>query len=114
MPCIQLKVSTPVTEQQEITLKERLGKAISVFPGKSEAWLMVEIEAGCHLWFRGDNSAPTAFAEVKILGTSTREYFEKMTNELCGILSEVLGIPGDRTYVKYEEVTHWGYNGGNF
>lgn len=113
MPCIQLKVSTPVTQKQEITLKERLGQAITI-PGKTEAWLMVEIEADCHLWLSGDNSAPAAFAEVKILGTSTREYFEKMTAELCKIFSEVLGIPGDRTYVKYEEVTHWGFNGGNF
>lgn len=113
MPCIQLKVSTPVTQKQEITLKERLGQAITI-SRKTEAWLMVEIEADCHLWLSGDNSAPAAFAEVKILGTSTREYFEKMTAELCKIFSEVLGIPGDRTYVKYEEVTHWGFNGGNF
>lgn len=114
MPCIEVKASTAVTPQQEEALKQRLGQAIAVFPGKSEAWLMVGIEGGCHLWFRGDNSRPAAFVEVKILGTSTREYFEKMTKEVCTILEEELGIPGDRTYVKYEEVEHWGYNGGNF
>lgn len=114
MPCIQAKVSTPVTPQQEKALKQRFGEAITVFPGKSEAWLMVEIESGCHLYFKGDNSAPCAFVEVKILGTSTRAYFEKMTKEVCAILEEELGIPAGRTYVKYEEVEHWGYNGGNF
>lgn len=36
MPCIQLKVSTPVTQKQEITLKERLGQAITIFPGKQK------------------------------------------------------------------------------
>lgn len=36
MPCIQLKVSTPVTQKQEITLKERLGQAITIFPEKQK------------------------------------------------------------------------------
>ena len=42
MPFINSKVSVKTTEKQQKELKTRLGKAISIIPGKSESWLMVK------------------------------------------------------------------------
>lgn len=114
MPVIDSKVSVKVTKEQEQEIKARLGQAISLIPGKSESWLMVGIEDEYHLYFRGDDSEPIAFIEVKIFGGSNREAFEKMTVEITRIFGEVLGIAADHMYIRYLPSADWGWNGSNF
>ncbi|MCI7107077.1 MAG: phenylpyruvate tautomerase MIF-related protein [Lachnospiraceae bacterium] len=114
MPFINSKVSVSMTQQQEIELKTRLGQAISLIPGKSENWLMTGFEDNYHLYFRGDNSEPMAFIEVKVFGQENPAAFEKLTAEIMNIFNEVLGIAPDHIYIKYEAVANWGWNGGNF
>ena len=103
-----------VIAEKEVVLKEKLGKAISLLSGKSEAWLMLSFEDNCRLWFRGDNSAPLAYIEVSALGKISPSSAEELTAELCNICKEVLGIDGSGVYVKYEETDKWGFDGGNF
>ena len=43
MPFISTKTNVTVTKEKETQLKERLGQAISIIPGKSESWLMLAI-----------------------------------------------------------------------
>lgn len=114
MPYIETKVSTPITKEQEKSLKEKYAKVIENFPGKTEAWLMLNFEDNCRLWFKGDNNQPTAYVEVKIFGSVNPTGAEKMTADVCRILEEELGIPQSRTYVKYEGIDNWGWNGTNF
>ena len=114
MPFINSKVSVKITPEQETELKTRLGKAISIIPGKSENWLMTGFEDEYHLYFRGDNSAPTAFVEVSVYGGPDKSAFNKLTAEISEIFGDVLGISSDRIYVKYSTTTDWGWSGGNF
>lgn len=114
MPFINSKVSVGISQEQEIELKSRLGQAISLIPGKSESWLMTGFEDNYHLYFRGDNSQPMAFVEVKVFGQENPSAFEKLTAEITKIFGEVLGIAPDHIYIKYEAVANWGWNGGNF
>lgn len=114
MPFIDSKVSIKISREQEIELKTRLGKAIATIPGKSENWLMTGFQDEYHLYFRGDNSVPCAFVEVKVFGSENPTAFSKMTGEICSIFEEVLGISQDHVYVKYEAVANWGWNGSNF
>ena len=44
MPFIQSKVNVKTTQEQQKELKTRLGQAIAIIPGKSESWLMVNLE----------------------------------------------------------------------
>ena len=113
MPFINSKVSVSISEDQEKELKNRLGQAIALIPGKSEAWLMTGFEDNYHLYFRGDNSQPIAYIEVKIYGSEDPVAFDALTAEITKIFNEVLGIAPDHTYVKYEAVRNWGWNGGN-
>lgn len=113
MPYINIKTSKAVTAQQETELKTALGTAITAL-GKSEAWLMVEIEDNRRLWFRGENSEPIALAEVELFGKASEDQYDKMTKAVCQILSDTLGVGGEEIYVKYEEIDHWGYNSFNF
>ncbi|MCR4683839.1 MAG: hypothetical protein K5649_00070 [Lachnospiraceae bacterium] len=114
MPFIDAKVSVTITDEQEKELKSRLGQAISIIPGKSESWLMTGFEDNYHLYFRGDNSAPMAFIEVRLFGGPNKEAFSRMTAEITKIFGDVLQIAPDHMYIKYSATPDWGWNGGNF
>lgn len=66
------------------------------------------------LYFRGVKEAKVAFVEVKIFQKADNSAYEKLTQAICNIFEEELGIPADKIYITYEEISNWGYNGGNF
>lgn len=113
MPCIEVKTNVKTTEKQAEQIKEQLGKAISMIPGKSESWLMVIVEDEKQIYFQGDGQKPAAFVQVMIYGRANKNAFEQLTGEITRILGEI-GITPDRIYVKYEQVEYWGWNGSNF
>ncbi len=114
MPFINLKTNIEISKEKEKSLKVCLGKAIEQIPGKSESWLMVNLEDKQRMYFKGDGSKPLAFIEVQLLGKATRESYEAMTRELCALMEKELSISPNSVYVKYEELEHWGWNNGNF
>ena len=114
MPFIDSKISVKITKEQELELKSRLGEAISLIPGKSEQWLMAGFQDGYHLYFRGEDSEPMAFIEVRIFGGPDKAAFREMTAAITKIYQEVLGIAPDHMYIKYSATMDWGWNGGNF
>lgn len=114
MPFIHSSVSVAMTEEKKQIIKEKLGEAITIIPGKSENWLMLEFSDNCDLYFQGSNEKPAAFIEVKVYGNISDDAANEMTRALCEIYGRELGIDGDRIYVKYEPVSQWGWNGSNF
>ncbi len=112
MPYISTRTNKSIDEKTSNELKNALGKAICAIPGKSEAWLMVENAGSCDLYFRGDNSDTVVFAEVKILGSASNADYDKLTEAMTKVYTDVLGAKD--VYIKYEEIDHWGYNGNNF
>lgn len=114
MPFINSKISTGITKEQETEIKTLLGQAIQTIPGKSESWLMLGFEPEYTLYFRGDDSEPTAFVEVSVYGSENKQAFSALTGKICEIFNKVLGISPDHIYVKYEAVANWGWNGSNF
>ena len=113
MPNISTKVNVELSKEKEIAIKSKLGKAIELLSGKSEAWLMCSFEDNCRLYFQGKDST-AAFIEVQVFGKINPAQAEALTAEICNIFESELSIPQSRTYVKYEEVSIWGWNGGNF
>ena len=95
MPFIDTKTTVKITDEKRDAIKSLLGKAIELIPGKTEKWLMLSFEDGIKMYFNGDDSADTAYIEVKIFG-------------------KVLSLAPDKIYIKYEECFHWGWNGTNF
>lgn len=114
MPYIITRTTKKIENNVLEDIKTKLGKAIEIFPGKTERWLMVDFEDECKIYFGGNNDEDSAYVEVKIFGTSTPKYYEMMTEAVCDILNVSLSIPKERIYVKYEEVNNWGWNSGNF
>lgn len=114
MPMIQTKTNVEISKEKELQLKAELGKAIAILPGKSEQWLMLSFEDKCRMYFKGDSSNPLAYVEIKVFGKINPDACEKLTAKVCDIFSDILGIDPACTYVKYEEVSLWGWNGCNF
>lgn len=114
MPYIDVKLTKKLEMNQVDALKTELGKAISLFPGKSENWLMCNISADSNMYMAGDNSADCVFMEVKLFGNVDKSSADMFTRHVCDYFSKNLSIKPERVYVRYEGGTDWGWNGSNF
>lgn len=113
MPYIETTVTCSVSGEKRKSIKERLGKAIVLIPGKTERFLMLAFNDNTKMYFSGTDEA-AAFVEVKIFGAAKKEEYDALTAEITKIYADELGISPSRLYVKYEECYHWGWNGENF
>lgn len=114
MPFINSKVTVKMSEEKKEAIKTKLGDAISLIPGKSENWLMVGFEDSYDLYFQGNKNEESAFVEVSIYGSASASVFDSLTGAICEIFESELSIPKNRIYVKYQEISNWGWNGSNF
>lgn len=113
MPFIHMMTNVPVSEAAEKAMKEAFGKAISIIPGKSEQWLMVDIEGEHRLYLAGSGE-PAAMVEVSLYGSAAGGTYNKLTGAVTETVVKNLGIDPARVYVKYAETPYWGWNGENF
>lgn len=114
MPFIDTMTNIRISEEKETILKQKLGEAISLFPGKSEYWLMLRFCEGEHMWFRGYKSVPMAMVEVKLFGGAEADTCNRMTEVICRLFEQELGIKQEHVYVNYTFSEVWGWNGENF
>ncbi|HWT77116.1 MAG TPA: phenylpyruvate tautomerase MIF-related protein [Mobilitalea sp.] len=114
MPYISTKTTVTISPDKRESIKKKLGKAIELIPGKSESWLMLSFDDNSSMYFKGSNDKPLAYVEVKIFGSAAKAAYDKLTKAITEILNEELEIRPDCIYVKYEEVSTWGWNGSNF
>lgn len=114
MPYIEAKFSKKLSQDHIQALKCGFGRAIECIPGKSESWLMVNIEDGKSIFFQGNADSDSAFLSVAIFGKAKSEDFNNLTGELCKLINNVTGISPSRIYITYSEKDKWGWNGNNF
>ena len=113
MPFIDSKVTVTLTEEKKEAVKAKLGRAVSLLH-KGESYLMVGFADGYSLYFGGKKLEKGAYVEVSLFGSASPSDYDKMTGEICRILSDELQIPANAVYVTYHGVKDWGWNGGNF
>ena len=112
MPYIATTANVGISNRKRETIKERFGKAIELIPDKTEDWLMLSFRDNVDMFFKGEDD-PSAVSQVKLFGTADEEAYANLTEALTDILREELDIDPDRIYITYDEVTTWGWNGGN-
>ncbi|MBO4766180.1 MAG: hypothetical protein J5532_02650 [Lachnospiraceae bacterium] len=113
MPMIDAKFTVSVDDIKKEELKSEFGRLIATLH-KGEAYLMVGIQDGYDLWFGGKKLEKGAYVEVSLLGNAPSEDYNKLTGQICDMLAEKLGIPGNAVYVTYHPLADWGWNGTNF
>lgn len=114
MPFIDLKTTAKIDERSEAALRKELGRIITLIPGKSEAWLMLNFSEQSRMAFRGNADANTAIVSVDLLSGASDKAYDDMTRAISQAVNEILDVPMDRIYVKYSEYSHWGFAGENF
>ena len=112
MPYIATTSNVSISSRKKEAIKERMGKAIELIPGKTESWLMLSFRDNVDMYFKGDDE-PCAIMQVKLFGTADEVSYANLTEALTDIIREELDIDPDRIYVAYEEINTWGWNGGN-
>ena len=112
MPYINTIASVGINGRKQQIIKERMGKAIELIPGKSEDWLMLSFRDNVRMFFKGEED-PCAMCQVKLYGSAQEKDYPALTAALTDIFVEELDIPMDRIYITYETIDTWGWNGGN-
>ena len=113
MPFIDSKITVKTTPRQKEELKAELGKMITTL-NKSEAYLMVGVEDSYDLWLGGEKLEKGAYIAVSLYGSAPKELYDRLTGQICGLMENMFGIPGEAVYITYHPVIDWGWNGKNF
>lgn len=114
MPFIYVKTNADLSDSKKLEIENKLSDAISLIPGKSDRYLMVAVEDKIPMMFHRDTDMGIAFVEVKIFGSSTKDKYTELTQRICEIMNDDANVNPDSCYVKFEEVSLWGYNGFMF
>jgi len=104
MPFVIARTSVQTSHRQRLALKERLGHAIRLVPGKSEAQLLLDIEDGCHMFFAGSDAEPIAYLEVSVFGNELHAGYDAFTADVTQAFQEVLEIRPDHVYVRFDDI----------
>lgn len=114
MPYIDVKTNIKLTKEKDLLFKSEIANILaSSFPGKTENWLMISITDGLSMFFAGKDE-PCMIMSISIFGKQSDTKYDKMTAASCDFINKEFGIPKDRIYIKYDEISHWGWNGTNF
>ncbi len=114
MPLLALQASVSLSNQQRHDLLAPLSRIVAECIGKSERYVMVTIDQATMLM--GGVEGPAACAEIRSIGGLSGEVNRALSERVCALLHEKLGIPPERIYLGFTSVaaTHWGWNGGTF
>jgi phenylpyruvate tautomerase len=57
-----------------------------------------------------------AFVDVRAIGGLTGSVNRQLTEKICRLLNQSLGLPGTRIYLNFTDVEggNWGWNGNTF
>ncbi|MBE6472287.1 MAG: hypothetical protein E7Z99_01715 [Coriobacteriaceae bacterium] len=110
MPFVVTRANVPISTEQEVALKERLGRAIVHVPDKSEAGLLLAFEGGAHLWAAGGDE-PCAYVEASVFANDGHAGYEALSADAAQALQDVLGIPPERVYVRFSDIPVWSVGG---
>ena len=72
---------------------------------------MAKIEDDSAMYF--ENESTCCFVEIKSIGSINTQ---EITKPICNFIYEKIGIPLDKIYIHFEEVSAsmWGWNGKTF
>jgi phenylpyruvate tautomerase PptA (4-oxalocrotonate tautomerase family) len=111
MPYISIGTSKELKDRQKEQIKAKMGEAICLIPGKSEAVTMVDISDGRAIYLGGKALDNGAFVEVRLLGKAESKNKEALACAIFGALEETLGTQKDAVYINILEMDCWGLGG---
>ena len=83
--------------------------------GKSQEFVMILFETDHSIYFSG-STEPSAYGEIKNVGTLIPEVTKKISHRLSMLLEDKLSIPTHRCFLEFQESSRhlWGWKGKTF
>ncbi len=114
MPYLSLNTNIELDDSQTSGLLEDMSLVVATATGKSEGYIMTEIESAKSMMFAGSRD-PLAYLECKSIGlTSTQA--KNLSASISQLLQSKLKIPVERVYIEFSHCPAelWGWNGSTF
>ena len=114
MPLLKLETTVPLPEEKGKPLLAVLSKAVASATAKPEQYVMVTVAQSTMLM--SGKTGDAAFVDVRGIGGLNGETNRKLSQQICKLLKDSLGIATDRVYLNFTEVEagNWGWNGSTF
>jgi phenylpyruvate tautomerase len=114
MPLLKLETTLPLPEEKEKPLLAALSKVVAGATGKPEQYVMVTVGQAAMLM--SAKAGDCAFVDIRGIGGLNGETNRKLSQQICKLLKESLGIAPDRVYLNFTDVEagNWGWNGSTF
>ena len=114
MPLLKLETTVVISEDKRKALLASLSKMVAETIGKPEQYVMVSITQAAMLM--SGKAGEAAFVDIRSIGGLTDDVNRKLSQQICKLLHDSLGIPPDRVYLNFTDVDagNWGWNGSTF
>jgi len=114
MPLLKLETTVVLSEDKQKALLAALSKSVAETIGKPEQYVMVTLSQAAMLM--SGNPGDAAFVDVRSIGGLTDDVNRKLSQKVCKLLNDSLGVPENRVYLNFTDVeaSNWGWNGSTF
>jgi phenylpyruvate tautomerase PptA (4-oxalocrotonate tautomerase family) len=114
MPLLKLETAVVLPEEKRKALLAALSKTVAETIGKPEQYVMVTVSQAAMLM--AGNPGDAAFVDIRSIGGLTSDVNRKLSQKVCKLLNDSLGIPENRVYLNFTDVeaSNWGWNGSTF
>jgi len=114
MPLLKLETTVALTEDKGKALLASLSQTVAAVIGKPQQYVMVTVSQAAIQMSGSPGEA--AFVDVRSIGGLTGDVNRKLSQKVCQLLHDSLGIPANRIYLNFTDVqaSHWGWNGSTF
>jgi phenylpyruvate tautomerase len=114
MPLLKLETTVTLADDKKKVLLAALSKIVAGTIGKPEQYVMVTVSPAAILMSGKPGDA--AFVDIRSIGGLNDNVNRQLTQKVCAVLKESLGVPPDRVYLNFTDVPagNWGWNGNTF
>ena len=114
MPLLKLEITASLSDDKRKALLAALSKIVAETIGKPEDYVMVTVSQAAILMSGKPGEA--AFVDLRSIGGLSHEVNRQLSQKLCRLLHESLGVPESRIYLNFTEVavSNWGWKGATF
>jgi phenylpyruvate tautomerase PptA (4-oxalocrotonate tautomerase family) len=114
MPLLKLETTAALPDDKTKALVGSLSKLIAGTIGKPEQYVMVSISKAA--MFMSGEPGEAAFVDIRSIGGLSDDVNRTLSQQVCKLLNESLGIPSERIYLNFTDVGagNWGWNGSTF
>ena len=114
MPLLKLETTAALPDEKTEALLASLSKIVAETIGKPEQYVMVTASPAAMLMSGKPGAA--AFVDLRSIGGLGDDVNRQLSQKICKLLGESLGVPPDRIYLNFTDVPagNWGWNGDTF